>query len=101
MASRSKKKSAAKPRKTASKKSPTAKKKAASPKKRSGKVELAAARPPASSAEERFKRDVLIRGEAALPDENGNLPSGATHEIIESGEDGGLPEITRRRYKIF
>ena len=63
-------------------------------------MELAAAKPPAT-AEEHFKRDLLIRGEAALPDEHGRLPSEATHEIVEEGEEGKLPEVKRRLYKIF
>jgi hypothetical protein len=47
-----------------------------------------------------FTRGVIIRGEAARPDEDGDLPSGATHEIV--GEDEkGLPVIERRRYSAF
>jgi hypothetical protein len=47
-----------------------------------------------------FTRGVIIRGEAAKPDEGGDLPSGATHEIV--GEDEkGLPVIERRRYSAF
>jgi hypothetical protein len=91
MAARSKKK----------KTSPAKKAKTSKKKKSSSKVQLAATRPPATSAEERFKRDLLVRGEAALPDEHGRLPSEATHEIVEGGEDGELPEIKRRLYKIF
>ena len=50
-------------------------------------------------AEEKFVRDLLIRGEAAKPDEHGNLPSGATHEIVEEKE-GELPKVKRRRFEI-
>jgi hypothetical protein len=50
-------------------------------------------------AEERFVRDLLIRGEAAKPDEHGNLPPGATHEIVEEKE-GELPKVKRRRFTI-
>jgi hypothetical protein len=50
-------------------------------------------------AEERFVRDLLIRGEAAKPDEHGNLPPGATHEIVEEKE-GELPKVKRRRFDI-
>lgn len=51
-------------------------------------------------AAETFTRGVIIRGEAARPDEGGDLPSGATHEIV--GEDEkGLPVIERRRYSAF
>jgi hypothetical protein len=39
------------------------------------------------------------RGEAAVPDENGELPPGATHEIIEKGP-GEPPEIRRRRFSL-
>jgi hypothetical protein len=49
---------------------------------------------------ENFTRGVIIRGEAAVPDEGGDLPPGATHEIV--GEDEkGLPVIERRRYSAF
>ena len=51
-------------------------------------------------AEERFVRDVLTRGEAAKPDESGNLPGHATHEIVEEKE-GELPKIKRRRFTIL
>ena len=50
-------------------------------------------------AEEQFVRDLLIRGEAAKPDEHGNLPPGATHEIVEEKE-GELPKVKRRRFTI-
>ena len=49
--------------------------------------------------EERFIEDVLTRGEAAKPDEKGELPPGATHEIVEEHE-GELPTIKRRRFSI-
>ena len=47
-----------------------------------------------------FTRGILIRGEAARPDEGGNLPSGATHEIVGEDEEG-LPVIERKRYSAF
>ena len=50
-------------------------------------------------AEEAFIRGLLERGEAAKADENGNLPPGATHEIIGVSESG-LPIVRRRRYKM-
>jgi hypothetical protein len=50
-------------------------------------------------AEEQFVRGLLIRGEAAKPDEHGNLPPGATHEIVEEKE-GELPKVKRRRFNI-
>jgi hypothetical protein len=46
-------------------------------------------------AAERFVEDLLIRGEAAYPDAQGNLPSGATHEIVKEPE--GKPKKVRRR----
>lgn len=57
---------------------------------------------PASSektrrAEEAFVRGLIERGEAARADENGNLPPGATHEIIGTSESG-LPIVVRRRF---
>ena len=51
-------------------------------------------------AQERFVQDVVTRGEAAKPDESGELPRDATHEIVEEGE-GKLPKIRRRRFKLF
>jgi hypothetical protein len=51
-------------------------------------------------AAQTFKRGVLIRGEAAVPDESGNLPPGTTHEIVGEDEQG-LPVIERRRYSAF
>jgi hypothetical protein len=53
-----------------------------------------------AAAEEKFVSDLLIRGEAALPDRNGNLPSNATHEILEE-KDGELPIVERRIFKIW
>ena len=47
-----------------------------------------------------FTRGVLIRGEAATPDEAGKLPPGATHEIVGEDEEG-LPVIKRSRYSAF
>jgi hypothetical protein len=51
------------------------------------------------AAEEAFIRGVMERGEAAKPDRDGKLPSGATHEIVEEVE-GGLPKIRRRRFSM-
>jgi len=50
------------------------------------------------TAEEQFVRGVLVRGEAAKP-EQGELPPDATHEIVEERE-GELPKIRRRRYSL-
>jgi hypothetical protein len=51
-------------------------------------------------AEEKFVEDSLTRGDAAKPDEEGNLPPGATHEIVEEGDEaeGKPPKIKRRRF---
>jgi hypothetical protein len=65
------------------------------------------AKPKADAAEEkaaeRFVEDLLIRGEAAYPDAQGNLPPGATHEIV--AEPGGgrspkPPKVRRRRFSM-
>lgn len=50
---------------------------------------------------ERFTRGVVTRGEAAEADADGELPSGATHEIVEEGDADNLPTIKRRRYTAF
>jgi hypothetical protein len=51
----------------------------------------------AKKAEEAFIRGLIERGEAAKADEHGNLPPGATHEIIGISESG-LPIVVRRRF---
>jgi hypothetical protein len=51
-------------------------------------------------AAERFVEDLLIRGEAVLPDEHGDLPPGATHEIEEEPGDGKPPKVRRRRFSM-
>jgi hypothetical protein len=50
-------------------------------------------------AQEEFVRGVLTRGEAAHT-KDGELPPGATHEIVEE-PDGELPKIRRRRVSLF
>lgn len=62
-------------------------------KKRKSKSEPASEIAP--EAEEAFVRGVVTRGEAAEPEE-GKLPSGATHEIVESEESP--PRIRRKRF---
>ena len=53
-------------------------------------------------AEEKFKQDLLTRGEAAPLDESGKLPLEATHEIIEvDKKDPGKSKIVRRRFKLY
>ncbi|MDX6475726.1 MAG: hypothetical protein QOH95_1237 [Gaiellaceae bacterium] len=51
-------------------------------------------------AEEKFVEDSLARGDAATLDEKGELPLGATHEIVEE-RPGKSPRIQRRRFNIF
>lgn len=53
-----------------------------------------------TESEKRFVRDLLIRGEAAnrLPD--GELPCGATHEIVNNNEED-LPQVERERFSIY
>jgi len=51
----------------------------------------------AKRAEETFIRGLIERGEAAKVDENGNLPPGATHEIV-GVSPSGLPIVVRRRF---
>jgi hypothetical protein len=53
-----------------------------------------------SAEEERFVEDLLVRGEAAEADPDGELPRGATHEIVEERE-GELPRVERRRFSAF
>ena len=51
----------------------------------------------AERAEEAFVKGLIERGEAAKADENGNLPPGATHEIV-GVSSSGLPIVVRRRF---
>ena len=50
----------------------------------------------ARRAEEAYVRGLIERGEAAWP-VDGELPPGATHEIIEE-RPGELPKVRRRRF---
>jgi hypothetical protein len=49
------------------------------------------------AAERSYVEGLIARGEAAQPDEHGNLPPGATHEIVE-WKEGELPKLRRRRF---
>ena len=49
---------------------------------------------------ERYVRDLLIRGEAAKPTAEGELPPGATHKIVDDGEEG-LPKVERERFSLY
>lgn len=51
-------------------------------------------------SEERFVEDLLVRGEAAQPNQEGKLPPEATHVITKENEDGTV-EVKRVRYKAF
>jgi hypothetical protein len=57
------------------------------------------ATPKAPTPEERFVQDLIARGEAGRRDQDGNLPPGVTHEIVDD-PDGGPPTIVRRRFSI-
>jgi hypothetical protein len=50
----------------------------------------------ATPAEEAFVRGLIARGEAAKA-VDGELPPGATHEIVEE-RPGELPKVVRRRF---
>jgi hypothetical protein len=50
--------------------------------------------------EERYIEDLVTRGEAADADENGQLPPGATHEIVERAPDGKVLKVARRRFSV-
>lgn len=53
--------------------------------------------PEEKRAERKFVEDLIRRGEAAWPDKDGNLPPGATHEIVEE-KPGEPPKVVRRRF---
>jgi hypothetical protein len=48
--------------------------------------------------EARFVEGLIARGEAAYPDDEGNLPDGATHEIAT--DERGRRVVRRRRFSI-
>ena len=50
--------------------------------------------------ESSFIAGVVARNEASVPDENGNLPPGVTHEIVGQKPDG-TPVLVRRRFSSF
>jgi hypothetical protein len=51
--------------------------------------------------DERYVDDLIERGEAAEPDENGKLPPDATHELIPPKRPGERPRVVRRRFSAF
>lgn len=50
--------------------------------------------------DDRFVKDVLVRGEAVKPTAEGKLPLDATHAVTKENTDGSV-EIKRVRYKAF
>lgn len=54
----------------------------------------------AAAAERAFAKGVMARGEAAKP-VDGELPPGATHEIVDDGPEGAAPTIRRTRFKAY
>ncbi len=52
-----------------------------------------------TESEKRFVRDLLIRGEAAKPLPDGELPAGATHKIVGNDEEDS-PQVERERFSI-
>jgi autotransporter adhesin len=54
-----------------------------------------------AKAEEKFKSDLLVRGEAVSPGADGKLPLDATHEIVEQGTDAATTKVVRRRFKLY
>lgn len=86
-------KKAQKPRRTRTQSS------AASPSSRASKARNAAAADD-DQASDRFVKDLLVRGEAAEPTEEGTLPLDATHAITKENPDGTV-EVKRVRYKAF
>jgi hypothetical protein len=61
--------------------------------------EASAPAQPLSEAEAAFQRGLIERGEAAVADEKGRLPPGATHEIVGHDPDG-RPILKRRRFSL-
>ena len=51
------------------------------------------------AAEKAFVDGLLARGEATEPDENGELPPGATHEVVK--DEAGRTTVRRRRFSAF
>jgi hypothetical protein len=51
-------------------------------------------------AEDRFVKDLLVRGEAAKLTPDGKLPQRATHVIASENKDGSAV-VRRARFKLF
>ena len=52
-----------------------------------------------ADAERAFVAGLIARGEAAPADDDGKLPAGATHELVE--DDDGHLTARRRRFSAF
>lgn len=50
-------------------------------------------------AERAYVAGLIARGEAAPVDEDGKLPAGATHELVE--DDEGHLTVHRKRFSAF
>ena len=57
--------------------------------------------PETKDSSSRYVRDVLVRGEAARPDEEGKLPLDATHVIVSDENAEGEVQIREVRKKAF
>ena len=53
-----------------------------------------------SASSDRFVKDLVVRGEAAKPDQHGKLPLDATHAITKEEKDGTVV-VKRARFKYF
>jgi hypothetical protein len=56
--------------------------------------------PSSDAASQRFVGDLLVRGEAAPRDSQGNVPLRATH-VIRGKKPDGTPDVKRIRFKVF
>lgn len=82
---------------TTRKSKPAAKKKAkagAAPPARTS----AGSKPPACDEEAAFVEALVATGQAARLDQQGRLPAGATHKIVE--DEAGNVKVVRRRFSI-
>jgi hypothetical protein len=55
--------------------------------------------PKSKKAAQRFKSDLLTRGEAASAEPDGKLPLSATHAIVR--KPSGEVDVKRARFKLF
>jgi hypothetical protein len=51
-------------------------------------------------SQDRFVKDLLVRGEAQKPNSSGKLPSEATHAITKQAKTGEV-KVKRVRFKYF